>query len=360
VLMRMHSSFRAAIPQLLIRIDSEKVKRLAIPLARLFRTMQAFMGSYYVNDFTLFGKTFQVRLQGDKLFRDEIEDFYLLEVRSRAGDMVPLSTLLTVEETIGPLAVTRFNMYPSATITGQASPGFSSGQAMAAVEEILAGILPPQLGYEWSGISYQEIQAGTTAPLIFSLAVIFVLLVLAAQYESWSTPIAVICSIPICLLGALAATWIRLYDNNIFTQIALVLLIGQASKTAILLVEFAKQSHDGGKTILEAAFEASRIRFRPILMTAFTFIFGVLPLVHATGAGSAGRRSMGTAVFGGMLLMTVLGVFMVPVFYVVVQRLSETVRSLWRRQPEPDPVDWDRRSTAEPAGEITAHPHRPS
>lgn len=331
LLTRMSSSFRATIPQLLIQIDREKVKRLDVPLDSLFRTLQAFMGSYYVNDFTIFGKTYQVRLQGDPAYRDEIRDFYQLNVRNRSGEMVPLGTVLTAEETTGPLAVTRFEMFPSASINGQAAPGFSSGEAMAAVEEILRDVVPPDIGYEWSGISFQEIQAGTTAPLIFTLAVLFVLLVLAAQYESWSIPIAVICSIPLALLGALAATWVRHYDNNIFMQIALVLLVGQASKTAILLVEFAKRSHDGGNGITEAALEACRLRFRPILMTAFSFIFGVAPLVLATGAGSAGRRSMGTAVFGGMLLATVLGVFMIPVFYVVVQRAAEGITARWQR-----------------------------
>ncbi|NLE28336.1 MAG: multidrug efflux RND transporter permease subunit [Phycisphaerae bacterium] len=333
VLTRMNSSFRANIPQLMLHIDREKAKSLNVHLSSIFQTLAGTLGEYYVNDFNLFGKTYRVRVQADADYRDKIEKINTIEVRSQTGKMIPLNTLLTVEETTGPIAINRFNMYTSATISGQAAPGYSSGQAMETMEEIARQALPPSMGYEWSGISFQERQAGTKTTMIFTMGIIFVILVLAAQYESWATPMAVILAVPVALMGAVAATYIRHFDNNIYMQIGLVLLIGQASKTAILIVEFAKQAHDQGKGIIEAVLEGSRIRFRPILMTAFTFILGVFPLVIATGAGAAGRQAMGTAVFGGMLSATILGVFLVPVFFVVVQYIADGLKRLVHKTP---------------------------
>jgi HAE1 family hydrophobic/amphiphilic exporter-1 len=332
VLTRMNSSFRANIPQIMLHIDREKAKTLNVPMGSIFTTLSGTLGEYYVNDFNLFGKTYQVRVQADERYRDKIERINSLEVRSQSGKMIPLNTLLTVSETTGPINISHFDMYTSATITGQAAPGYSSGEAMAAMAEVAKQTLPPSMGYAWSGMSYQEIQAGTKTSMIFIMGLVCVILVLAAQYESWATPIAVILSVPLALMGAVAATYVRHFDNNIYTQIGLVLLIGQASKTAILIVEFAKQAHERGAGIIDAVLEGSRIRFRPILMTAFTFILGVVPLVYATGAGAAGRQSMGTAVFGGMIAATVLGVFMVPVFFVVVTQTAEWLGRLVHRK----------------------------
>lgn len=325
---RVNSSFKANVPQLYLDIDREKAKTIKVPLSSIFQTLQANLGSYYINDFNIFGRTYKVMVQADKNFRSKIEDIERLEVRSETGKMVPLGTLLTVQDSVGPQSVMHFNMYPSTTITGTAKPGFSSGQAINAVRDYLDESLPSSMGYEWSGMSYQEIKAGNKAPLIFMLATIFVFLFLAGQYESWSIPIVIILSVPLAIFGAVAFTMLRAYDNNIYTQIGLVLLIGLASKTSILLVEFAKKHHDEGHSIYESAIEASRLRFRPILMTAFSFILGVVPLVVATGAGSASRRAMGTAVFGGMLIATLLGVFLVPVYYLVIQKISEKIRRI--------------------------------
>lgn len=325
---RVNSSFKANVPQLYLDIDRIKAKTIKVPLSNIFQTLQSNLGSYYINDFNIFGRTYKVMVQADKNFRSQVEDIGKLEVRSETGKMVPLGTLLTVRDTAGPQSITHYNMYPSTTITGTATPGSSSGQAIAAVRQFCDETLPSSMGYEWSGMSYQEIKAGNKTPLIFTLATIFVFLFLAAQYESWSIPIVIILSVPLAIFGAVVFTMLRAYDNNIYTQIGLVLLIGLASKTSILLVEFAKKHHDEGHSIYESAIEASRLRFRPILMTAFSFILGVVPLVVATGAGSASRRAMGTAVFGGMLISTMLGVFLIPVFYLVIQKISEKIRRI--------------------------------
>jgi HAE1 family hydrophobic/amphiphilic exporter-1 len=239
--------------------------------------------------------------------------------------MLPLRTLLTVRDVIGPQLVTHYNLYPATTITGSPNPGFSSGQAIAEMEK-LCKTLPANISYEWSGMTYQEIRAGNQAPKIFMIAALFAFLFLAAQYESWSTPLAIVFAVPLALLGAVTFTWARHYDNNIYTQIGIVLLIGLATKTAILLVEFAKAHHEEGHGIEESAIVAARLRFRPILMTALSTLIGTVPLVIATGAGAVARRALGTAVFGGMLLATILGVLMIPVFYVVVQKTAEILK----------------------------------
>jgi HAE1 family hydrophobic/amphiphilic exporter-1 len=313
---------RASVPQLYIDVDRVKAKTLGVPLSEVFSTLQAFLGSAYVNDFNIFGRTYKVMIQADQQYRSRVEDINRLEVRDRDGRMVPLSTLVTVRDTAGPQTISRYNLYPSATITGVPAQGYSSGQAVAAMEALSARLLPPSMGYEWSGVTYQQIKAGRQAPFIFGLAIIFVFLFLAAQYESWSLPLAVILSVPLALLGGIFATFARAYDNNVYTQIGIVLLIGLAAKTAILIVEFAKEQRAEGKSLVEAASTASHLRFRPLLMTAFSFILGVIPLVVASGAGASSRRALGTAVFGGMLASTILGVFLVPVLYVVVQRIA--------------------------------------
>ena len=323
VLTRLNNSFRAMVPQLYLDIDRTKAKTLGIPLSMVFDTLQVYLGSLYVNDFNLFGRVYKVMAQADYEFRSRVQDIGRLEVRDRDGKMVPLSTLITVDQTAGPQSVFHYNLYPSAPITGEPRPGYSSGQAITAMDALAKRLLPPGMGYEWSGISYQQIQAGAQAAFIFVLAIVFVYLFLSAQYESWSIPVAVMLSVPLALFGAILMTFLRAYDNNIYTQIGLVLLIGMSSKSAILIVEFAKTRREGGESIIEAAVHASRLRFRAILMTAVSFIFGVMPLVIASGAGAVSRRALGTAVFGGMLASTVLGVIVIPVLYVVVQGTAE-------------------------------------
>jgi HAE1 family hydrophobic/amphiphilic exporter-1 len=326
VVTRVNSSFRANVPQLYLDIDRTKAKRLGVPLDSVFNTLQANLGSYYANDLNLFGRTFKVLAQADREFRANVDDISKLEVRNAQGQMVPLRTFLRASDIAGPQNVFHYNLYPCTTITGMANFGFSSGEAMQEVEQLLKTHLPSSMGYEWSGMSFQQIQAGNKAPIIFALASIFVFLFLAAQYESWFIPVAIVLSVPLALFGAVLFTFLRAYSNNIYAQIGLVLLIGLASKTAILLVEFAKQHHEQGHSILEAAVAAARLRFRPILMTALSFVTGVIPLAIATGAGSAGRRALGTAVFGGMLVATILGVFLIPVFYVLTQKLADAIR----------------------------------
>lgn len=328
-LRQLNTSIRSSVPQLFVDVDRTKAKSLGVPLATIFSTLQASLGSAYANDFNKFGRTYQVRVQADQQFRLQSEDILKLEVRNTSGRMIPLGTFASVQKISGPQSLPRYNLYPSATISGQAAPGFSSGQAMALMEQMAQRKLPSSVGYEWSGLSYQEKLVGGQAVYVFALAVLMVYLVLAAQYESWLLPAAVILVVPLALLGTVVAVAVRGMDNNVYTQIGIVLIIALASKNAILIVEYARELRRRGMSILEAAVQASRLRFRPILMTSFAFILGILPLVFATGAGAASRRSLGTAVFGGMLAATVLAVFFVPVFYVVVQRLSEI-----RRHPQ--------------------------
>ena len=321
---RLNSNFRATVPQLYADVDRIEATRLGIPLPVVFSTLQTYLGSAYVNDFNKFGRTFQVQVQAEAQYRRSADDIARLHVRNAEGRMVPLESFVEVTDTAGPSTVFRYNMYPATTVTGQAAPGFASGEAIAAMEG-LAAALPPAFGYEWSGLTFQEIRAGKVAPMIFALAIVFVYLFLAAQYESWAVPVAVMLAVPLAVFGAVLAIWLRGYDNNVYTQIGMVLLIGLSVKSAILIVEFARQRRTEGLSIVAAAVEASRLRFRAILMTAFSFILGVAPLVVAIGAGAASRRALGTAVFGGMLAGTVLGVFLIPALYVAVQRLAEWV-----------------------------------
>ena len=328
VITRLNNTFRVSVPQVYVDVDRTKAQTLDVPLGTVFNTMQTYLGSTYVNDFNLFGRTFRVIAQAEPEFRAAAEDVGRLEVRNRTGQMLPIRTLATVEDIAGPQSVTHYNLYPSTTITGVARPGYSSGQAIERVAELLDETLPPGMGYEWSGVSLQEIEAGQQTVFLFVLAGVFAYLFLAAQYESWSIPFAVILSVPLGLLGSAGLTWLLMKDNNIYTQIGIVLLIGIVTKTAILLIEFAKQHHEQGHSVYDSAIAAARLRFRPILMTALTFVFGTFPLVIATGAGAAARQSLGASVFGGMLVATILGVFMIPVFYVVVQRTKESAVEL--------------------------------
>ncbi|MCI0430121.1 MAG: efflux RND transporter permease subunit, partial [Rhodospirillales bacterium] len=278
--------------------------------------------SLYVNDFNRFGRTYQVTAQADADFRMRADDIRKLKARNAAGDMVPLGTLVDVHETTGPDKVLRYNLYPAADINGVAMPGVSSGQAIALAQQLAAKELLPGMGYEWTELTFQEILAGNTIVFIFPLCVLLVFLTLAAQYESWSLPLAIILIVPMCLLSAIAGVWLRSMDNNIFTQIGLIVLVGLACKNAILIVEFAKQLEDAGKSITEAAVEAARLRLRPILMTSFAFILGVVPLVLATGAGAEMRQALGTTVFFGMLGVTFFGLILTPAFYVAIRKVT--------------------------------------
>lgn len=324
------SSFRAGVPQLYLNIDRVKAERMGVMLSDVFATLQANLGSVYVNDFNKFDRTYQVRVQADARFRSDPSRIRRLEVRNRAGQRVPLATLLIPETRIGPQSIIRYNLYPTASINGGAAPGVSSGEALKVMESVAAKVLPRSMGFDWTGIAYQEKRISGEAVFVFALAVLLVYLVLAAQYESWLLPLAVILVVPLGIFGVVAAVNFTGTDNNMYTQIGVVLIIALASKNAILIVEFARELRLQGRSIHEAAIEAARMRFRPILMTSFAFIMGVLPLVWATGAAAASRRALGTAVFGGMITSTVLAVFFVPVFYVAVQKLIE----LWNGPPK--------------------------
>ncbi|MCP4748252.1 MAG: multidrug efflux RND transporter permease subunit [Desulfobacteraceae bacterium] len=331
-LKQVFTTFRANVPQLQANVDRSQTKSLGIPLSDVFQTLQANLGSVYVNDFNKFGRTYQVRIQADSRFRATPEDILKLEVRNNNGHMVPLGTVVDVSDTLGPQVITRYNLYPSAKLNGQGAAGISSGEAMQIMESIAAEKLPDGMGYEWTGMSYQEKAASGQTLFIFILAVIFVYLVLCAQYESWSLPLTVILSVPLAVLGTVAAVWIRSMDINVYTQIGIILLIALTCKTAILIAEFAKTSRQEGQSITDAALDAAKLRFRPILMTAATLILGVFPLVIATGAGAAGRQALGTAVFAGMISATALLVFYVPMFYVLIQRFSEAFAKKLRRK----------------------------
>jgi hydrophobe/amphiphile efflux-1 (HAE1) family protein len=321
------TTFTTRVPQLFVDVDRVKAKSMNVALSDVNDALQIYLGSLYVNDFNRFGRTYQVTAQADSSFRLHAEDIRKLETRNAAGEMLPLGTLVDIRETTGPDKVIRYNMYPAADINGVAKPGVSSGQAIALAQQLAAKDLPPGMNYEWTELTYQEILAGNTIVFIFPLCVLLVFLTLAAQYESWSLPLAIILIVPMCLLSAIGGIWLRHMDNNIFTQIGLIVLVGLASKNAILIVEFARQLEDTGKSITEAAIEAARLRLRPILMTSFAFILGVVPLVIASGAGAEMRQALGTAVFFGMLGVTLFGLILTPVFYVVIRKLTTRLQT---------------------------------
>ena len=324
LLVRLKSVFRANAPQLFADVNRRQCMTLGVPLNAVFNTLQVFLGSFYANDFNLFGRTWQVVIQAEAKFRNRVEKIRQLKVRNNRGTMVPLGTLADIREVNGPLILTRYNMYPAAAIQGAPGPGVSSRQAIDLMQQLADRELLSAMRYEWTEMAYLELQAGNTAMIIFGLAVAMVFLVLAAQYESWSLPLAVILVVPLCLLGAVMGVMIRQMEINIFTQIGFVVLVGLASKNAILIVEFAKRQRESGVTAQEAAIAACRLRLRPIVMTSFSFILGVSPLMIAVGAGAEIRRALGTAVFSGMLGVTVFGIFLTPVFFTVVDRLSTT------------------------------------
>ncbi|MBP7336167.1 efflux RND transporter permease subunit [Niveispirillum sp.] len=334
------SSYEINVPQLDVDLDRVKAKQLGVPVTDVFETMQVYLGSLYVNDFNTFGRVYQVRVQADAPFRAHADDIGLLKTRNDQGVMVPLSSLVQVTQSYGPEMVVRYNGYTAADINGGPAPGYSSGQAEAAAERIAAEVLPRGIKFEWTDLTYQQILAGNAALWVFPISVLLVFLVLAAQYESLTLPLAILMIVPMSLMSALAGVWITGGDNNIFTQIGFMVLVGLSAKNAILIVEFARELETHGRTAVQAAIEASRLRLRPILMTSIAFIMGVVPLITSTGAGAEMRQAMGVAVFAGMLGVTVFGLLLTPVFYVLLRFMVGANR----RQPQP----------AVPAGMVAA------
>jgi multidrug efflux pump subunit AcrB len=316
------SPFRTDIPQFKITVDKEKAKTMDVPVNSIYSTLQSLFGSYYVNDFNKFGKSYRVIIQADAIYRANKEDISNVHVRSNKGVMIPLGTLVTITPAQGPDIVKRFNLYSSADFTIGIPPGGSTGQAIQAVQEVAAKTLPYGFGYEYSGMTREELISGGQAPYIFTLCFIFVYFLLAAKYESWLLPIPVLLAIPFGVFGAFGLQWARGLQNNIYAQIGLIMLIGLVAKNAILIIEFAKQKHDSGQPLFDAALEGAKLRFRPILMTSFAFILGVVPLMTAAGAGAASRHALGTSVFGGMLMATICGVLVTPALYVAFQKIE--------------------------------------
>ncbi len=330
-LRRVFTTYTANTPQIFVNVDRTRAEAMGVPVKRIFATLQAQLGSAYVNDFNLKGRTYQVKVQAEGRYRDAIDDIQRLYVRSDSGRMVPLQTLVTLKTILGPQSIPRYNQFPSANFIGSAAPGISSSEAMAHMEKLARKILPPGYGYDWSAISYQERKAGGQIIWIFSLAMLFGYLFLVGQYESWNIPLAIIFSVPTAVLGALAGLWITHQPLSIYAQIGLVLLVGLSAKNAILIVEFASQRHSEGLGVTEAVIEAAAIRFRPVLMTAFTFILGIAPMVVATGAGAGSRRSIGITVFAGMLVATVFGIFLIPLLFFIFQSFR-VKGNAWRRR----------------------------
>jgi multidrug efflux pump len=333
------STFRANVPAYSVNMDTEKLQTLGVPVTDAYNTLQTFVGGLYVNDFNAFGRTWQVLVQAEPEFRGQPTDINRFYIRSGDGNMVPMSTVSRVSSTTGPDVIYRYNRFRAIQLLGGPAPGYSSGAAVAAMEEIASSVLPGGFNYEWTGTTYQEKLAQGNEAAIFGFAALLVFLLLAALYESWSIPFAVVLSVPLGIFGALVAVTLRSYPYDIYTQIGIVTLIGLSAKNAILIVEFARDSMAQGKTVVEAALEAAKLRLRPILMTSFAFILGVLPLVLASGASSGARRALGTAVFGGMIAATLLSVFIVPVLFVVVERVANRGKAILAPRPEPE-VGW--------------------
>jgi multidrug efflux pump subunit AcrB len=320
----LNSTFRANAPTLYADVDRTKAFSLNVPLQSVFDTLQSYLGSTYVNDFNEFGRTWHVTVQADAKYRARTDDIKNLQVKNADGKMVPMGTLTTVDYSSAPLRVDRYNMYPAIRVVGAGAPGVSSGETMEAMENLARENLPQGTGYEWTGVAYQQKKVGGQVLMVFAMAVLVVVMILAAQYESWIDPVAVVTVVPLAVLGAVVGLAIRGLDNSLYTQVGLILLVGLSAKNAILVVEFAREKQAEGKSAIEAAVEGARLRFRAIIMTSFAFIVGVMPLAVATGAGAAGRRAVGTAVCFGMLGVTMLGVFFTPPMYVLMQKFKRT------------------------------------
>ena len=323
------TTYTASDPQFVVTIDREKAKTLHIPLSQITDTLSVYMGSAYINDFDFNNRSYRVYVQADKQFRSHPQDIKQYYVRSDSGAMVPLENLVSITQSVAPQVISHYNLFRSTEIDGSAAPGFSSGQAIDAMQQLSAKMLPQGYTYEWSGISLEELASGSTTLILFGLGTLVVYLTLSAQYESFVLPFIILLAVPMALLGALSAQWVRGQQNDVYCQVGLVMLVGLASKNAILIVEFAEQLRERGMTILDAAVEAARIRLRPILMTSFAFILGVVPLVTASGAGENGRHSVGTTVFGGMIMSTILNLFFIPVLYLLIEGFRER-----RRKPQ--------------------------
>jgi multidrug efflux pump subunit AcrB len=338
---RLTTTFQPTTPQLNITLDREKARAVGVKVDSVFQTLQAYLSGLYVNDIVRFGRVFKVFLQAEPEFTNQPDQIGKFFVRNQDGHMVPLDTLVDVEQISGPNFVSRFNLYLAAEIMGAPAPGYSSAQALRAVEEV-AKSMPHDFGYEWSGLTLQQKKSEGEAGVIFGMAMLFVFLLLAAQYESWALPFAVLLCTPLVVLGTFIGLVSRNFDNNVYAQIGLVMLIGLAAKNAILIVEFAKLKREQGKSLVEAALEGAKLRLRPILMTSFAFILGCVPLMLASGSGAASRSVMGTAVVFGMSIATLIGIFLIPVCYVFVQGLAE-----WgRKKPA---------NAAPPSPELAAH-----
>jgi hydrophobe/amphiphile efflux-1 (HAE1) family protein len=329
----LQGTLRVTLPQLFVELDRDKTKMMGVSVSGVFETLQAYLGSLYVNDFNRFGRIWRVQIQAEPEFRDSPADLRRIHVRNERGEMVPLSGVVESSLRAGPNVVSRFNGFPSVQITGAPAVGVSSGEAMGAVRRAAAEHLPAGYGFEWSGASYQEIQAGNQTPIVLGFGLVAVFLVLASQYEKWTMPFAVLLGLPIAVLGALLAIWGRGLSQDIYFQVGLLTLVGLASKNAILIVEFCLAAHRQGVPVRQAAVRAAGLRFRPIVMTSLAFILGVVPLAVSTGAGSAARHSIGTGVIGGMLASTFIAVFFIPVFFVVIQGVSERVVARLRSAP---------------------------
>ena len=338
------STYGASTPQLIIEVDRNRAKALQVPIDEIFNTLQTLLGSQYVNDFNLQQRTYRVYVQADKQFRSNPKDIGSLYVRSKLNEMIPLSNLVKITPTTGAQTINHYNLFRAIAINGAPAPGSSSGQAIQTMEKLAKEILPPGLGYEWSGSSAEELASGGQAPIIFGLGIIFVFLVLAAQYENYVDPLIILLSVPLAIMGALSAQLLRGLSNDVYCQIGLVMLIGLASKNAILIVEFANQLRERGMTITKAAIEASQERLRPILMTALSFILGIWPLVTATGAGAGSRQSLGTAVFGGMVISTFLSLFIVPVLYIVINNLRDRFKPGGKNKKSHNTTNLDHKS----------------
>jgi HAE1 family hydrophobic/amphiphilic exporter-1 len=317
------TSFRANVPQYTVEVDRTKAELLGLTVDQVFSTLSGYIGSSYVNQFNKFGRTFQVFVQADSAYRLKPEDIDQLWVRNNNNVMIPLGTLVSLKPSNGPSLISLYNLYPSATIIGMPARGYSTGDLLTMMEQLASRTLPPGMAYEWSAMSYQEKLVGSQMYIVFAMSLLLVYLVLAGQYESWFKPLAVILAVPIALVGPVATIKALNIDNNLYTQIGLVLLIALSAKNAILIVEVARELREAGKSIAEAAVEASRARFRPIIMTSFAFILGVVPLVLAEGAGANARRSIGITVFTGMLASTCIAILFLPSMFAVVQRLED-------------------------------------